>query len=135
MLWLKIKFSNLKDLDITRIAKNLIISPSLQQLRESLVEIGNRWAYNRGISAGLGTGDSGTPGLRRKEMWEGSYYGNQNIRCGKRRYTDKDHLIICFFSPLKVFSSKFSLSSPTGVTSLSLATLVGLLAMNAWSSA
>ena len=122
-------------MDITRITQNLIVSPSLQQLRESLVEIGDRWAYNRGISTGLGTGDSGTPGLRRKEMWGVSYYGNQNTICGKRRYTNKNHLIICFFSPLKVLSSKSSLSSPTGVTSLSLATLVGLLAMNAWSSA
>ena len=135
LLWLKIKFSNLKDLDITRIAQNPIISPSLQQLRESLVEIGDRWAYNRGISAALGIGDCGTPGLRRKKMWGGSYYGNQNTRCGKRRYTNKDHLIIYFFSPLKVLSSKSSLSSPTGVTLLSLATVVGLLAMNAWSSA
>ena len=98
--------------------------------------MGDRWAYNRGISAGLGTGDTCTPGLQSKEMWGGGYYGNQNTRCGKRRSTLKEnHLIICFFSPLKVLSSKSSLSSPTGETSLSLATLVGLLAMNAWSSA
>ena len=87
------------------------------------------------ISAGLGTGDIGTPGQGRKEMRGGVYYGNQNTRCGKRRYTKKNHLIICFFSPLKVLSSKFSLSSPTRVTSLVLATLVGLLAMDAGSSA
>ena len=35
-----------------------------------------------------------------------------------------------FFSPLKVTSSKSSVSSPAGVTSLSLAALVKLLAIN-----
>ena len=87
LLWLKIKLSNLKGLDITRIPQDLIISPSLQQLHESLDGLRDRWAYNRGISVAVGTGDIGAPGLWRKEMRKGCYYGNQNTRCGKRRYT------------------------------------------------
>ena len=51
----------------------------------------------------------------------------------KKDILKNSHLMICFFSPLKVLSSKSSFSSPTGVTSLSLVTLVGLLAMNAGS--
>ena len=60
--------------------------------------MGDRWAYNRGISAALGTGDTGTPGLRRREMREGGYYGNQNTRCGKTRYTVLKKIISSYVS-------------------------------------
>ena len=41
---------------------------------------------------------------------------------------------VTYFLPLKVTSSKFSVFSPAGVSSLSLAALVELLAINAASS-
>ena len=62
-------------MDITRITQNLIVSPSHQQLRESLVEIGDRWAYNRGISTGLGLVTVAHPDFEEKKCGEGVITG------------------------------------------------------------
>ena len=80
--------------------------------------MGDRWAYNRGISAGIGTGDTCTPGLQSKEMWGGGYYRNQNTRCGKEDilFKKSSHHMFLLTSQSVVIKIQFIFTNWSDVT-------------------